>query len=100
MLEFFSDKSILDLLFDLIDSPKCVQIVVNFVLEMIHNLVTYADFKEGDEKAENDDYELNVKELPFNVDFITNEFKNSSNFNVNFGNANAINNLLLIKKMT
>ncbi len=80
VIEYFSERNILDVLFQLLDAPKCSQQVINFLLDMIHNLVTFADFneqKDGDELEEDDAY-VHAKSLPFNLDYIKSEFKNSS----------------------
>lgn len=50
--EIFKSKNLLDMLFELVDSPKCAQGVVDFVLELVHNLVIYADHKPGEEEQE------------------------------------------------
>lgn len=62
----------LDILFELIDSQQCSPGVINFVIEMIYNLVSYADFVE--ESDENED-SFGTKKLPFDVGFIQDEFK-------------------------
>jgi hypothetical protein len=80
VIEYFSQKNILDVLFQLLDAPKCSQQVINFLLDMIHNFVTFADFNERsdkDEMEEQDAY-MNTKQLPFNLDFIKSEFKDHS----------------------
>lgn len=63
-LELFKSKNLLDMLFELIDSPKCAPGVVDFVLEIVHNLVIYADHKpgEGEEEASS-----RKAALPFNL---------------------------------
>jgi hypothetical protein len=75
LIEHFANKSVLDTLFQLLDSPKCSHLVINFIIDMIHNLVTYADFKEGG--VDDEEAETAGKELPFDVSFIRNEFKDS-----------------------
>lgn len=54
------NKVVLDVLFELIDSTKCCEKVINYVLDMIHNLVSFADFKE-------DDLIESSKVLPFDM---------------------------------
>ena len=42
-------KTILDYIFELIDTPKCSSTVIDFVMNIIYNFVTYGDFKEDAE---------------------------------------------------
>ena len=44
LLEHFTARTCLDVLFALIDSPKCSALVINHVLDIVHNLVSLADF--------------------------------------------------------
>ena len=62
-LEYFKCKNLLDILFELVDSNKCSQLVVDFVLDIVNNLVTFADFKS--EKKDHDHNESSVLPLPF-----------------------------------
>jgi hypothetical protein len=78
LYDYFKNKNILDILFDLIDSSKCSQSVIDHVLDIVHNLVSFADL----EKKENDNSEEIVpKVLPFDVDFIKQEFENNNDLN-------------------
>jgi len=68
----FQSKSILDVLFELIDTANCSKLVIDYVLDIVYNLVTFADFK-PDENIENEQehYEQGnfiTKPLPFEVD--------------------------------
>lgn len=68
--EIFKSKNLLDMLFELVDSPKCAQGVVDFVLELVHNLVIYADHKPGEVEQEDAAAILNsqkVTALPFDL---------------------------------
>ena len=79
-LEYFKSKNILDILFELVDSNKCSQVVIDFVLDIVHNLVTFADFK-----PENKDLNQNepiVLPLPFDNQY------SSSRENLTFGELN------------
>ena len=62
-----SEKTILDYLFELIDSRECSDSVINFVMNFVYNLVSFADFK--DNSMEIDDVET-VAALPvkLNID--------------------------------
>jgi hypothetical protein len=42
-------QSILGHLFELIDTQKCSQAVIDYVFGIVHNLVTYSNFEETDE---------------------------------------------------
>lgn len=75
-LKTFENKNLLELVFELADSPKCLQVVVNYTLDIVHNLVTYADFKSDDD---------DLKPLPFDVNWIRDQFKNQSEEELNFG---------------
>lgn len=78
LFDYFKNKNILDVMFELIDSPKCSQPVIDHVLDIIHNLVSFADL----EKKDNDNSEeLAPKVLPFDVDFIKQEFVNVNDLN-------------------
>ena len=71
-IDVFKNKNILDILFELCDSPKCAQVVVDYVLDIVHNLVTFADFKAEpnshmDESKEGDVTSVVVQALPFDV---------------------------------
>ena len=85
----FQSKSILDVLFELIDTANCSKLVIDYVLDIVYNLVTFADFK-PDENIENEQehYEQGnfiTKPLPFEVDNKISEYsigfnKSSINF--------------------
>ena len=79
-LEYFKSKNILDIIFELVDSNKCSQTVIDFVLDIVHNLVTFADFKH--EQKDLDQNEPNVLPLPFDNRF------SFSHDNLNFGELN------------
>ena len=59
----FKSKNILDILFELADAPKCGQNVVDYVLEIVHNLVSMADYK----KDFSEDSEAKADPLPFDL---------------------------------
>lgn len=86
LMEHFKERNILDIIFELIDSAKCSQNVINYVFDMIHNLVSFADFKEEVDELRGDD--IKTIKLPFNLDSVYNEFienpsKNSVLYNIN-----------------
>ncbi len=83
LLEYFKSRSVLDIVFELLDSPKCSSTVINFILDMIHNLISFADFKQ--EQNENSSEVMDTKPLPFSVDHIVEEFKNTNEKDLNFG---------------
>lgn len=55
-------KCILDYVFELIDSKKCSQQIIDFIMSMIHNFVTYCDFK-----TDGNDVDMNISSLPIDV---------------------------------
>lgn len=72
-----ADKTILDYLFELLNTNKCSNKVVYHIVDIIHNLVTYSDFNEMDNEG------IIVKILPvkLNIDLhydntITSELNN------------------------
>jgi hypothetical protein len=78
LLDYFEKKNILDVMFELIDSPKCSQPVIDHVLDIVHNLVSFADL----ENKENDNSEeLAPKVMPFDVNFIRKEFEQVNDLN-------------------
>jgi len=82
LVEPFKSQNILDLVFKLIDSPKCSQNVIDFVLDIVHNLVSYADFKVSDQMDADD--EVVCKPLPFQLESSSTELSSSSE-ELNFG---------------
>ncbi len=83
LLKPFKSQNILDLVFKLIDSPKCSQNVVDFVLDIVHNLVSFADFKSSEQI--DDDEELVCKPLPFQIEYSLHADLRSSSEELNFG---------------
>lgn len=75
LIENFDRRNLLDVLFELVDSPQCSTVVVDFVIDMVHNMVSFADFVEEDEE-ENDDYV--TRRLPFKIDFVQDQCQNES----------------------
>ncbi len=69
--ENFKTKNVLDILFELINSTNCSKIVVDYALEIVHNLVTYADFKPEEHSQNKEDYV--TLELPFKINPIINK---------------------------
>lgn len=69
-LDIYREKNILDIVFSLVDSNKCSQLVIDYVLEMIYNLVSFADFKPEENTAQAD-----TKPLPFSTDSIIENHK-------------------------
>ena len=72
----------LDVLFDLINSAKCTQVVIDHVMEIVYNLVSYADFKAEQVDEANQDLLVgfnlvNTKPLPFDLDAIKNQYNNN-----------------------
>lgn len=55
-------RNFLDILFELVDSNNCSRIVIDYVIEIVHNLVTFADYKP---EQLNDDETIITKALPF-----------------------------------
>ena len=80
-LEQLKTKNILDILFELMDSDKCSQLVIDYVLDIVHNLVTFADFKP--EKTDQD-VGLNVQPLPFDNNYLLKK-ENLTFSELNFG---------------
>lgn len=79
--KIFGSKNVLEILFELIDSLKCSQTVIDYVMDMIYNLVSYADFKvEESMDLEEDLANLgfmdikNTKPLPFDLVAIKNNY--------------------------
>jgi U3 small nucleolar RNA-associated protein 20 len=79
----FENKNILDIIFELINSPKCSQPVIEHIMNMLHNLVTFADFNPNNNSMlidETTNDQLNDSEtlqpLPFDLSIIHNELKN------------------------
>lgn len=58
----FGNSTLLTTIFELIDTEKCSKKVIDYVLEIVHNLVSFADFKED----ENVGPERTIK-LPFDI---------------------------------
>ena len=78
----FNAKNVLDVLFDLINSTKCTQVVIDHVMEIVYNLVSYADFKAEQVDEANQDLLVgfnlvNTKPLPFDLDAIKNQYNNN-----------------------
>ena len=67
----------MDVLFELIDSTNCSKAVIDYALEIVYNLVTYADFKP--EEQSQDETECATIALPFEI----NNMMKSSCFNLN-----------------
>jgi U3 small nucleolar RNA-associated protein 20 len=79
IMDYFKTKSLLDVLFELIDNAKCSQAVIDFVLEIVHNLVTFADFKiEDKQEEEMSKGDEITKELPFELEPYKADLKNYS----------------------
>ncbi len=74
----FKEKNIIAILFDLIDSDKCSQAVIEYVMDIVYNLVSYADFKPEYYEEEE---QINTKPLPFNLDVLKNQFVDSTKGN-------------------
>lgn len=80
----FGDKTVLDMLFELIDNDKCSQQVIDFVMDMVYNLVSFADFKEEEQEKQQAELTdavaagffnlMNTKPLPFDADAIKAQF--------------------------
>lgn len=66
----FESRNLLDVIFELVDSNQCSAVVVNHVVELVHNLVSFADF------VQDDSDDLVTTPLPFKLDFVLDEFKN------------------------
>ena len=66
LCENFKTKNLLDILFELINSTNCSKTVVDYVLEIVHNLVSYADFKP--EEQSQDEADFVTLSLPFKID--------------------------------
>lgn len=80
MIEQFEKKNLLDVLFQLVDSPQCSQVVINHVIDMVFNLVSFADFVEEDD---NEDGETFVtRRLPFKLDFVRDHFEGELTGNI------------------
>lgn len=60
--ENMKSRNFLDILFELVDSNNCSRIVIDYVIEIVHNLVTFADYKP---EQLNDDETIITKALPF-----------------------------------
>lgn len=75
LIETYERKNLLDILFDLIDSNRCSCAVVDYVIEMVHNFVSFANFSEEDEITHDSDFSQKTKALPFDVNFVEDEFK-------------------------
>lgn len=73
----FRQKSLLDILFELVDSPQCSQVVINHVIDMVHNFVSFADFVEDESDLDHDNGFV-TRRLPFKLDFVFEQFQNDS----------------------
>jgi hypothetical protein len=69
-LACFEKSNLLDILFQLIDSAKCSETVIDYVVEIIYNFVSFADFK-PDERDELVKSEC----LPFDLTHLNEQFK-------------------------
>ena len=64
-----SSKSILDHLFELMNHEKCSSKVIDQLMNLIFNLVTYSDFDENENKMEVDNLmEEKINCLPIEAD--------------------------------
>ncbi len=57
----FAAKTVLDVLFELVDDGRCAPQVVDFVMDMVYNFVSLADFREEERERQRD--ELNEVNL-------------------------------------
>ena len=80
--KIFGSKNILQILFELIDSTKCSQNVIDYVMDMVYNLVTFADFKEEEKMDLKEDLIdlgfmdiTNTKPLPFDIVGLKNKYE-------------------------
>lgn len=80
----FEKKNVLDVVFELINQEKCASNVIEYVMDMVYNLVSFADFKEDDQEETKRELMkdaldggffsmLNTKPLPFDVEAIKSE---------------------------
>ena len=97
----FQSKNLLDILFELINVNKCTQVVIDFVMNMVFNFVSFADFVEEVQEVEKQELQqnaidngffnlMNTKPLPFDVELIKEPLnvallKMRSTDEVNFG---------------
>ncbi len=77
----FRERNVLDVVFELINVDKCGANVIDYVMDMVYNLVSYADFREEAQEEVKKELEeeeatsgflsfVNTKPLPFDVEVI------------------------------
>jgi hypothetical protein len=84
ILKSQESKCILDYLFDLVNNEKCSSKVIEQIMNMLFNFVTYSDFNEDEYMEDDEIYDEKVQALPIKLD-IDLDYDKTINGDLNYG---------------